>query len=250
MIVLALFQSVRAPKTRDAGTGVYRTALSPSSVTARQRQISHTLLCPGIKFKAKGGKSDMVWERDLRTWGVREQVLDELKKLAGERPEIVMAYHELLNPDTFDYCCQRVQAAINVHDPEQMEDILVGVLAHILHRLVSTPDEFTFEDREAVRRYLRGAMRNVCRKIIASNCLPVTDPNVLARMSVVEITQQQEYLRLELQQVLSVLPPHQAVVMALYVRGYRIAEISARLQIPKGTVQSRLHRARQRLADA
>jgi len=189
-------------------------------------------------------------EYDLRLWGTSEQTLQELKKLAGERPEIVMAYHELLNPDTFDYCCQRVQSAIDVSDPEQMEDILVGVLAHILHRLVSTPDEFAFEDRDAVRRYLRGAMRNVCRKIIASNRLPVTDHSVLARMSVVEMTQQQEYLQIELQQILSLLPPQYAVAMELYVRGFRIAEISARLQIKEGTVKSRLYRARQILADA
>ncbi len=189
-------------------------------------------------------------EYDLRLWGTSEQTLQELKKLVGERPEIVMAYHELLNPDTFDYCCQQVRAAISVIDGEDMEDCLVGMLASILYRLVTSPDEFTFEDRKAVRRYLRGAIRNVIRKLLRIRPLILRKDVVLARMSAVDITQQQEYLWLELQQVLSVLPPHQAVVMELYVRGYRIAEISARLQIPKGTVQSRLHRARQRLADA
>ncbi len=191
----------------------------------------------------------MAWKRDLRTWGVQEQTLEKLKKLAGERPEIVMAYHELLNPDTFDYCCQQVQAAINVRDHEQMEDILVGVLAHILHRLVTSPNEFTFDDREAVRRYLRGALRNVCRKLIASSRLPVTYPNVLVRMSAMEITQQQEYLQIELQQILSILPPQYAATLELYVRGYRIAEISARLQVKQGTVKSRLYRTRKILAD-
>jgi len=188
-------------------------------------------------------------EHDLQMWGVSEQTLQELKKLAGERPEIVMAYHELLNPETFRYCCQQVQAAINVTDHEQMEDYLVGVLAHILHRLVTSPDEFTFEDRGAVRRYLRGAIRNVCRKIVASSRLSVTDPNVLVRMSAVEITQQQEYLRIELQQVLSILPPQYAATLELYIRGYRITEISAHLKIKEGTVKSRLYRARQILAE-
>ncbi len=97
---------------------------------------------------------------------------------------------------------------------------------------------------------MRGAIRNVIRKLLRIRPLILRRDVVLARMSAADITQQQEYLWLELQQVLSVLPPHQAVVMELYVRGYRIAEISARLQIPMGTVQSRLHRARQRLADA
>ena len=94
----------------------------------------------------------MSWQRDLCIWGVQEQTLEKLKKLAGERPEIVMAYHELLNPETFRYCCQQVQASINVSDHEQVEDYLVGVLAHILHRLVTSPEEFAFEDRAAVRR--------------------------------------------------------------------------------------------------
>ncbi len=191
----------------------------------------------------------MGWQRDLCIWGVQEQTLEKLKKLAGERPEIVMAYHELLNPETFRYCCQQVQAAINVRDHEQMEDYLIGVLAHILHRLVTSPEEFTFDDRAAVRRYLRGAIRNVCRKLIASSRLPVTDPNILVRMSAVEMTQQQEYLRIELQQVLSILPPPYAAAMGLYIRGYRIAEISARLKIKEGTVKSRLYRARQILVD-
>ena len=175
--------------------------------------------------------------------------MGKLKRLASERPEIVMAYHELLNPETFRYCCRQVQAAINVRDPEQMEDCLVGALASILHRLVTRPDEFTFEDRKAVRRYLRGAIRNVCRKIIASSRRPVADPNVLVRMSAVEITQQQEYLRIELHQVLSVLPSPYAAALELYVCGYRIAEISARLHIKEGTVKSRLHRARQILLE-
>lgn len=223
--------------------------LSPSSGAARQRRISRTLLCPGVKFKAKGGKSDMAWQRDLCIWGVQEQTLEELRKLAGERPEIVMAYHELLNPETFRYCCQQVQAAINVSDYEQMEDYLVGMLAHILHRLVISPDEFAFEDRAAVRRYLRGAIRNVCRKLITSRRLPITDPYVLVRMSAIEMTQQQEYLRIELQQVLAILPPQHIAVMELYIRGYRIAEISAYLHIKEGTVKSRLHRARQILAE-
>jgi len=191
----------------------------------------------------------MSWQRDLCIWGVQEQTLEKLKKLMGERPEIVMAYHELLNPETFRYCCQQVQAAINVRDHEEMEDYLIGMLAHILHRLVTSPAEFTFEDRGAVRRYLRGAIRNVCRKIIASSHLQVTDPNVLVRMSAVEITQQQEYLRIELQQVLDILPPQHTAVMELYIRGYRIAEISARLKIKEGTVKSRLYRARQILAE-
>ncbi len=189
-------------------------------------------------------------EYDLRLWGTSEQTLQELKKLAGERPEIVMAYHELLNPDTFDYCCQQVRAAISVIDGEDMEDCLVGMLASILYRLVTSPDEFTFEDRKAVRRYLRGAIRNVIRKLLRIRPLILRKDVFWARMSAVEITQQQEYLWMELQQVLSILPPHQSVVMELYVRGYRIAEISVRLQIPKGTVKSRLYRARQRLADA
>jgi len=188
-------------------------------------------------------------EHDLQMWGTSEQTLQELRKLDGERPEIVMAYHELLNPETFRYCCQQVQACINVRDQEQMEDYLIGVLAHILHRLVTSPDEFTFEDRGAVRRYLRGAIRNVCRKIITSSRLPVTDPNVLVRMSAVEITQQQEYLRIELQQVLSILPPQYAATLELYIRGYRITEISAHLKIKEGTVKSRLYRARQILAE-
>ena len=191
----------------------------------------------------------MSWQRDLCIWGVQEQTLEKLKKLAGERPEIVMAYHELLNPETFRYCCQQVQASINVSDHEQVEDYLVGVLAHILHRLVTSPEEFTFEDRAAVRRYLRGAIRNVCRKIIASSRLPVTDPNVLVRMSAVEITQQQEYLQIELQQILSLLPPQYAATLELYVRGYRIAEISTHLHIKEGTVKSRLYRTRKILAD-
>ncbi len=191
----------------------------------------------------------MAWQRDLCIWGVQEQILEKLKKLMGERPEIIMAYHELLNPETFRYCCQQVQACINVTDHEQMEDYLIGVLAHILHRLVVSPEEFTFEDREAVRRYLRGAIRNVCRKIIASSRLPITDENVLNRMSAVDMIQQQEYLRIELQQVLAILPPQQAVVMELYIRGYRIAEISARLKIREGTVKSRLYRARQILSE-
>ena len=188
-------------------------------------------------------------EHDLQMWGTSEQTLQELRKLDGERPEIVMAYHELLNPETFRYCCQQVQACINVRDHEQMEDYLIGVLAHILHRLVTSPDEFTFEDRAAVRRYLRGAIRNVCRKIIASNRLPVTDPNVLVRMSAVEITQQQEYFRIELQQVLSILPPQYAATLELYISGYRIAEISTRLKIKEGTVKSRLYRTRQILSE-
>ncbi len=191
----------------------------------------------------------MAWQRDLCIWGVQEQTLEELRKLAGERPEIVMAYHELLNPETFRYCCQQVQAAINVSDYEQMEDYLVGMLAHILHRLVISPDEFAFEDRAAVRRYLRGAIRNVCRKLITSRRLPITDPYVLVRMSAIEMTQQQEYLRIELQQVLAILPPQHIAVMELYIRGYRIAEISAYLHIKEGTVKSRLHRARQILAE-
>ena len=191
----------------------------------------------------------MAWQRDLCIWGVQEQTLEELRKLAGERPEIVMAYHELLNPETFRYCCQQVQAAINVRDHEQMEDYLIGVLAHILHRLVTSPEEFTFDDRAAVRRYLRGAIRNVCRKLIASSRLPVTDPNILVRMSAVEMTQQQEYLRIELQQVLAILPPQHTAVMELYIRGYRIAEISAHLHIKEGTIKSRLYRARQILAE-
>ena len=188
-------------------------------------------------------------EYDLRLWGTSEQTLQELKKLAGERPEIVMAYHELLNPDTFDYCCQQVRAAISVIDGEDMEDCLVGMLASILYRLVTSPDEFTFEDRAAVRRYLRGAIRNVCRKIIASTRLPVTDPNVLFRMSTVEMTQQHEYLRIELEEVLAILPPQYAATLELYVRGYRIAEISTRLHVKEGTVKSRLYRIRQILAD-
>ncbi len=188
-------------------------------------------------------------EYDLRLWGTPEQTLQELRKLAGERPEIVMAYHELLNPETFRYCCQQVRAAINVRDYEQIDDYLVGMLAHILHRLVTSPEEFAFDDRAAVRRYLRGAIRNVCRKLIAASRLPVTDPNVQVRMSAVEITQQQEYLQIELQQIMSILPPQQAVVMELYIRGYRIAEISMHLKIKEGTVKSRLYRARQILAD-
>ncbi len=108
----------------------------------------------------------MSWQRDLRTWGVQEQTLEKLNKLAGERPEIVMAYHELLKPHTFRYCCRQVEAAISVNDHEQVEDYLVGVLAHILHRLVTAPDSFTFENREAVRRYLRGAIRNVCGRLL------------------------------------------------------------------------------------
>jgi len=188
-------------------------------------------------------------EHDLQMWGTSEQTLQELRKLDGERPEIVMAYHELLNPETFRYCCQQVQACINVRDHEQMEDYLIGVLAHILHRLVTSPDQFTFEDRAAVRRYLRGAIRNVCRKIVASSRLPVTDTNVMVRMSAVEITQQQEYLQIELQQVLSLLPSPYAAALELYVRGYRIAEISVRLQVKPGTVKSRLYRARQILAE-
>jgi len=182
-------------------------------------------------------------------WGVQEQTLEKLEKLAGERPEIVMAYHELLNPETFRYCYQQVRVAINISDQEQVEDYLVGVLAHILHRLVTSPEEFTFKDRAAVRRYLRGAIRNVRQKIIAANRLLVTDPDIMVRMSTVEITQQQEYVRIELQQVLSLLPSPYAAALELYIRGDSIAEISAHLQIPKGTVKSRLYRARQILAD-
>ncbi len=191
----------------------------------------------------------MGWQRDLCTWGVQEQTLGKLRRLAGERPEIVMAYHELLNPETFRYCCKQVQACINVRDHEQMEDYLVGVLAHILHRLVTSPEEFTFEDRAAVRRYLQGAIRNVCRKLIASSRLPVADSNVLFGMSAVEVTEQQEYLQIELQQILSLLPSPYAATLELYIRGYRIAEISARLKIREGTVKSRLYRARRILAE-
>jgi len=191
----------------------------------------------------------MGWQQDLCMWGVQEQTLEKLEKLEGERPEIVMAYHELLNPETFRYCYQQVRAAINVRDEEQVEDYLIGVLAHILHRLVTSPERFTFRDRAAVRRYLQGAIRNVRRKIIAANRLLVTDPDMMVGMSSVEITQQQEYLQIELQQVLSLLPAPYAAALELYVRGDSIAEISAHLQISKGTVKSRLHRARQILAD-
>ncbi len=63
------------------------------------------------------------------------------------------------------------------------------------------------------------------------------------------MTQQEEYLQIELQQVLSILPPPYAATLELYVRGYRIAEISAHLHIKEGTVKSRLYRIRKILAD-
>ncbi len=161
-----------------------------------------------------------------------------------------MAYHELLNPETFRYCCEQIRAVVNVQDVEDMEDVVVGVLAHILHNLATRPERYVFEDREAVRRYLRGAIRNVCRKLMSASSPASMDSTLLARMSAGEMTQQQEYLKIELQQLLACLPRAYAAVLELYIRGYRIAEISALLQIKEGTVKSRLYRARQALAES
>lgn len=205
------------------------------------------LLCMGVSPEEGASGVICTWERDLNGWGVDEETLE---KLRSSRPEIAMAYHELLNPDTFRYCCRRIQAAVNVYDAEEMEDIVVGALAHILHNLISNPGRYTFSDRQAVRRFLRGAIRNLSKKLISSYYTQAANERPISAAPAVEMAQQQEYLRIEMQQVLSILPPEYGPTLVLYLRGHQITEISAILKVKEGTVKSRLYRARQILAES
>ena len=188
------------------------------------------------------------WERDLVTWDVDDETVAMLAELEETRPDIAMAYCELLNPETFEQVCGQIQAHVNVRDVGDVEDAVVGMLSHILYNLITKPEEYHFDEPNAARKFLHGAIRNTVKKLIADSYSPVVNCGYLAEMSSLEMTQQAEYFDLELQELLDLLPIEQATVLALYVRGYQLAEIAETLDIPLGTAKSRLHRARRTLA--
>ena len=187
------------------------------------------------------------WELDLRRWGVREETLQKLKQA---RPDVAMAYHELLNPVTFRYCCRQIRTAVNVVDAEELEHVVVGALAHILYNLANRPERYTFTDRGAVRKYLHGAIRNVCRLMMRQTHTVTMEEEALAGLSVTEMSKQWEYVEAESRRLLATLPEGYARVMWLYLCGYSVAEIAATLQLKEGTVKSRLYRARQMILES
>ena len=211
------------------------------SKPSEPRQGIAQLLCPGANAEEEVANVMRGSEQDLIAWEVKGEVLEMLDQLEETRPDIVQAYCRLLDPDTFKHVCDEIRASVNVQDIEEVQHLVVGALAYILHNLATRPEAYAFDGPEAVDRFLRGAIRNMRTTLISGSYSPVVISGCLAEMST-------EYLDLELQQLRDMLPAEQADVLALYVRGYEMGEIAVMLDVPKGTVKSRLHRARQKLA--
>ncbi len=184
-------------------------------------------------------------ERDLECWGVHEKTLAELR--SGPE-QITMAIHELLKPETFKRCVKAIQKRVNTEDVEELEHVVLGALTDILENLVTKPEEYEFEDRGAVRRYLFGMINNQSKKVIESLTAQARRRIPLPAELPVETTEQDEHQEIALRQVLELLPFEFSSVLVLHWYGYTVAEIAGLLRIPEGTVKSRAYRGREKLA--
>jgi len=204
----------------------------------------------GFDLTAWGIDSWGIWERDLKNQGVDQQTSDKLRK---GPPDIAMAYHEVLKPETFADCCRRIQAGTGADDVELVEDMVVGAMAYILYNLANKPEKYHFDNPEDVHKFISRVISNLRMEVIGIiTKLPqqtVSLDTVPARVLETIMEQQEEYLSLEVRQVLSVLPLKYRHPVVLRLRGYQIKEIAKFFGTTSSAVKTSLHRARQMIAE-
>ena len=184
-------------------------------------------------------------ERDLECWGIDEKTLAELR---NGSEQIIMAVHELLKPETFKRCVVAIRGRVDSQDVEELEDVLIGALTEILQNLLTKPEDYEFEDRGAVRRYLFGMVNNQSKKITNNLTKEARHRVPLPAELPVEMEEQQEHQGITVERILELLPFKFSSVLVLRQYGRTVAEIAVFLRIPEGTVKSRAYRGRQKLA--
>jgi RNA polymerase sigma-70 factor, ECF subfamily len=130
---------------------------------------------------------------------------------------------------------------------EDAEDVAQEALAKAVRKLD------TLRDREAWRAWLvricwrlaldrrRAARRREQRELAAAWPAPAPDAEALAAAG---------EFQARLWAAIDVLPEELRMVVVLAgIQGYDMGEVAGLLQLPEGTVKSRLHRARRRLAE-
>ena len=184
-------------------------------------------------------------ERDLECWGIDEKTLAELR--SGSE-QTTMAIHELLKPETFKRCVVAIRKRFDSQDVEELEDVLIGALTDILHNLLTKPEDYEFEDRGAVRRYLFGMVNNQSKKMTKNLTKEARHRAPLPAELPAEMEEGQEHQGVTVERILKLLPFKFSSVLVLQQYGRTVAEIAALLRIPEGTVKSRAYRGRQKLA--
>lgn len=180
-----------------------------------------------------GGRSKVVWDQ-LRA---QEECF-----MHGKETENLVKKAKRRDPDAFTELMQfymkdmyRVALAILMNDEDAADAIQDTILA--CWEKIDTLKQLPY-----FKTWMTRILINKCCKIKRS----VRDMGELEEYA--EPAAYDEY-NLELKEALSTLDEKYRVVMTLfYSEGYHIDEIAKILKIPKSTVQTRLHRGRDRLA--
>ena len=108
----------------------------------------------------------------------------------------------------------------------------------------------TLRDPERFDAWFDRILINTCRNRLRANRWLATDVSSEVLLAATDQVGHAEERQLIGAAIASLSPDHQIVVALRFYRDLAVADIAARLGVPAGTVQSRLHYALKRLRDA